>query len=143
MTHSDKGHYAAKHQGREIDEKVSSLIKSLSDENNLNCAMAHKAAQELGVTPGEIGIQTDLLEFRITMCQLGLFGYAGGTKKFDTGFDIPEKMEEVINKASDDGRISCLECWNIAKDLKVRKLDVSSACEKMGLRMKPCQLGAF
>jgi len=143
MTHSDKGNYAAKHQGKKIDEQISSSIKLLSKENTLTCAMAHKIAKKLGVSQQEIGIQTDLLEFRITMCQLGLFGYAGGTKKLDPDFNIPEQMEEVINKADNDGCISCFECWNIAKDLKTEKLDVASACEKKGIKIKPCQLGAF
>ena len=88
MTHADRGHYAAKHQGKKIDEKISSLIKSLAQDKHLTCAMAHKAAKELEVSPEEIGIQTDLLEFRITMCQLGLFGYDGGTKKIDPDFNI-------------------------------------------------------
>ncbi len=143
MTHSDKGHYANKHQGQEIDEKISSLIKSKAKESNLTCAAAHKAAEELGTSPGKIGIQTDLLEFRITMCQIGLFGYKGGAKQIDPDFDIPSDMEAVIDKANDDGRLSCFDCWNIAKDLKVKKIDVASACEKKEIRIKPCQLGAF
>lgn len=143
MTHSDKGHYANKHQGQKIDEKISSLIKSKAKENNLTCAAAHKIARELEVSPIEIGIQADLLEFRITMCQIGLFGYQGGEKQIDPDFDIPSDMEAAIDKASDDGRLSCFDCWNIAKDLKAKKIDVASACEKKGLRIKPCQLGAF
>lgn len=143
MTHADKGHYANKHQNKKVDEKITSLIKSLSKDNNLTCAMAHKAAKELGVSPGEIGIQTDLLEYRITMCQIGLFGYDGGTKKIDPDFNIPSDMGEQIDKINDDGRLSCLDCWNIAKDLKAKKIDVASACDKKEIRIKPCQLGAF
>ena len=143
MTHSDKGHYANKHQGQKIDEKISSFIKSKAKENNLTCAAAHKAAEELGVSPGKIGIQADLLEFRITMCQVGLFGYKGGAKKIDPDFDIPSDMEAALDKANDDGRLSCFDCWNIAKDLKTKKIDIASACEKKGIRIKPCQLGAF
>ncbi len=143
MTHSDKGHYAAKHQGKKIDEKISSLIKSLAKDNKLTCALAHKTANELKISPEEIGIQTDLLEFRITTCQLGLFGYDSGTKKIDPDFIIPVEMEEQIDKTKNDNRISCLDCWNIAKDLKTKKIDVASACEKKEIRIKPCQLGSF
>ena len=143
MTHSDKGHYANKHQEQKIDEKISSLIKSKAKDNELTCAAAHKAAEELGVEPIEIGIQTDLLEFRITMCQIGLFGYKGGAKQIDPDFDIPSDMEAALDKTNDDGRLSCFDCWNIAKDLKAKKIDVASACEKKEIRVKPCQLGAF
>ena len=143
MTHSDKGHYAAKHKDKKINEKMTALIKSFSSENNLTCSMAHQAANELGVSPGEIGIQADLIEFRITMCQLGLFGYEDGTKQIDPDFNLPSDMEEQIDKISKEGRISCLECWNIAKNLNTKKRDVASGCEKKKLRIKPCQLGAF
>jgi hypothetical protein len=143
MTHSDKGHYANKHQGQKIDEKITSFIKSKAKDNEITCIAAHKAAEKLGVSPGEIGIQTDLLEFRITMCQIGLFGYKGGEKQIDPDFDIPSDMEAALDKANDDGRLSCFDCWNIAKNLKAKKIDVASACEKKEIRVKPCQLGAF
>ncbi len=143
MTHSDKGHYANKHQGQKIDEKITSFIKSKAKNNEITCAAAHKAAEKLGISPGEIGIQTDLLEFRITMCQIGLFGYKGGEKQIDPDFDIPSDMGAAIDKANYDGRLSCFDCWNIAKDLKAKKIDVASACEKKEIRVKPCQLGAF
>ncbi len=144
MTHSDKGHYANKHQGQKIDEKITSFIKSKAKNNEITCAAAHKAAEKLGgVSPGEIGIQIDLIEFRITMCQLGLFGYDGETKKIDPDFNLPSDMEEQIDAISKDGRISCLESWNIADSLKTKRIDVASGCEKKGLKIKPCQLGAF
>ena len=147
MTHSDRGHYAAKHQGKEIDGTISSALNNIVKDNQLACAAAHKAAQDLDVTPREIGIQADLMELRITHCQLGLFGYKGGEKKIDSGFKIPSDMEQAIDqlieKAEDKGRISCLEAWNLAKDLDAKRIDIASACEKKGIRIKPCQLGAF
>ncbi len=143
MTHSDKGHYANKHKGVEIDEAAAALLKSIAENNNLSCASAHKAAKQLGITPQEAGVQADLLEYRITLCQLGLFGYRSGEKLFDPEIDIPHDMDKAIESIKDDGRVSCLECWDIARKLKSKKIDVSSACEKKGLRIKPCQLGAF
>jgi len=143
MTHEDRGHYAKKHQDRKIDEKITSLIKSLSKDNNLSCVAAHKAAEELKVSPAEIGVQTDLLEFRITHCQLGLFGYQPETKRIDPTINIPGDMEKEIDKANEEGRIDCIGCWNIAKALNAKKLDIASACEKKEIRIKPCQLGAF
>ena len=143
MAHEDKGHYAAKHEGRQINETIAAKIRALSEDNCIKCASAHKAGKELNISPPEIGVQTDLLEYRISDCQLGLFGYSDGQKRIDPDIEIAPDLNEHLDKASKDGRISCVECWDIAKKLKIKKLDVGAVCEKKNIRIKPCQLGAF
>jgi hypothetical protein len=143
MAHQDKGHYAKKHQRKKINKEITKLIQEKSDNSNLSCAAAHKLAKELNISPLEIGIQTDLMEFRITHCQLGLFGYQPEKKRIDPSIDIPAELEDRIDSADDNGRIPCETCWQIAEDLKIKKLDLGSSCEKKGVRIKPCQLGAF
>lgn len=117
-------------------------IKPYVRENRLSCADAHKAAQKAGVAPLSIGKEADANGVRLTACQLGLFGY-GETKKLDTEMKIPAPLETALDKAAEDGRISCLACWQIAENQNVDYLAVASACEIMELRIKPCQLGAF
>ncbi len=143
MAHQDKGHYAAKHTDRQIDKTITEKIRSLAKNDCLMCASAHKAGKELNISPSEIGVQTDLIEYRISECQLGLFGYSDGEKRIDPDIEILPDLNEQLENVNQDGRISCLECWDIAKKLKIRKLDVGSACEKKDIRIKPCQLGAF
>ena len=142
MAHPDKEYFAAKHDNRQIDDTIAEKIRSLAQDHHLDCASAHKLAKTLNTSPSEIGVQIDLLEYKITACQLGLFGYSGG-KGFDTGIDIPPELNDRLDKANENKRLSCLECWTIAKELKLKRLDVGSACEKKGIRIKPCQLGAF
>ena len=143
MGHQDKGHFAAKHKNAQINEVIAEKIQALADNHCLNCALAHQAGKALNVSPLEIGRQIDLLEYRITECQLGLFGYNNGEKKIDPEIEIAPDLNEQLDAANKDGRISCLECWNIAKKLKIKRLDIGSACEKKNIRIKPCQLGAF
>lgn len=143
MAHEDKGHYAAKHKGKQVHETIAEKIGVLSSGNNITCAAAHRAGKELNRSPLDIGIQIDLLEYRIAECQLGLFGYTGGQKKMDPDIHITPELNNFLDTASRDGRISCLECWDIAKKLKLNRLDLGSACEKKNIRIKPCQLGAF
>ncbi|MCP3872989.1 MAG: hypothetical protein GY699_07530 [Desulfobacteraceae bacterium] len=143
MAHEDKGHYAAKHNGQKINKTIAQKIKSLADDNCLTCASAHQIAKALNTTPLEIGIQIDLLEYRITQCQLGMFGYSHAHKKFDPNIEIDPRVNSQLDNAADNGRISCLECWNTATNLKIKKLDIGSSCEKKDIRIKPCQLGAF
>ena len=143
MGHQDKGHFAAKHKDRQINKTIAEKLKTLSVNNCLTCAVAHQAAKELNISPLEIGVQTDLLEYRITECQLGLFGYGNPKKKIDPEIEISPELNERLDRANRDGRISCLECWDIAKLLKIKRFDLGSACEKKNIRIKPCQLGSF
>jgi hypothetical protein len=143
MAHEDKGHYANKHQGKSIDDTISKKINSLARDGNLTCAAAHKIAKDLGISASEIGVQTDLLEYRISQCQLGLFGYLPETKRINPDIDISEDLMAALDQVNTDGKISCSKCWEIAKVLKIKKVDLGSACEKKDIRIKPCQLGAF
>jgi hypothetical protein len=45
--------------------------------------------------------------------------------------------------AEDNTTLRQLNSWEIASRLGIQKLDVASACETMGVKIKPCQLGAF
>jgi hypothetical protein len=143
MTHEDRGHYAAKHQDKKINEVITQKIKALSKDNCLTCTSAHRAAKALNISPSEIGVQTDLLEYRIADCQLGLFGYSDGKKRIDPDIKITPELDQQLGKEINDGRISCFKCWEIAKKLKLKRFDIGSACERKDIRIKPCQLGAF
>jgi hypothetical protein len=143
MTHQDKGHYAEKHSGKKIDEKIAGKIKALADHNNLTCAAAHSIAKDLGISPLEIGVQTDLLEFRISRCQLGLFGYSPEKKRINPDIQVSKELGDQLDKVIIENKISCSQSWEIAGALKIKRLDMGSACEKKGVRIKPCQLGAF
>jgi len=143
MSHENHGHYAAKHPGKQINPMISDELKKSSNKGDLNCINAHKIAEKLGVTPDEIGIQADLSELCISRCQMGLFGYFPQKKRLDPNISIPPKLETALDKVQTQGRISCAQCWNLASELGIPKMDIGSACEKKGIRIKPCQLGAF
>ena len=143
MTHEDKGHYANKHQGKNIDETISKRIESLADNGSVSCAAAHRIAKDLGISPSDIGVQIDLMEYRISKCQMGLFGYSPEKKRIDPEIEISKNLQGQLDKENTQEPISCSKCWEIAGRLKIKKLDIGSACEKKDIRIKPCQLGAF
>jgi hypothetical protein len=143
MGHQDKGHFAAKHKGRQVDEAVAEQIRAMAKNGSISCAAAHKTSRTLDLPPLEIGVQVDLMELRISECQLGLFGYPGEKKRFDQDIVISDDLDKELETSVTDGRISCSDCWEIAARMKIARLDVGSACEKKNFRIKPCQLGAF
>ncbi len=143
MGHQDKGQFAAKHKGRNIIGDIANKIKSMADNGNITCSAAHQISKSLNQPPSEIGIQIDLLELRIIECQLGLFGYSNGKKKIDPNIEIPSELDSRLETSARNGKISCVSCWDIASNLKIKRLDLGSACEKKNIRIKPCQLGSF
>jgi hypothetical protein len=144
MTHSDKGHYATKHApGQRPDEKIAALVRLKVDEGKLPCADAERIGAKLGATMTEVGRTLDLLEVRISRCQLGLFGYVQEGKIVRLEEEFTPELEKAIRSRLSDGRLPCAEAWKIAAEMNVPRLKVSSACETLKIRMKPCQLGAF
>ena len=143
MTHTDRGQYAKKHSNITIGPGAKNVLEENARDGKITCASVHGAAKKLGITPAEAGIQADLLELRLIRCSLGLFGYDNDTKILKSKDSIPEELDTMLDKASVDKRISCIDCWTIAKELKLKRIEVSSACEAKGLRIRPCQLGAF
>ena len=143
MTHLDRGHYAKKHSDTEINPDAKALLEAEAKQDLITCAAVHGVAKKLGITPAQAGTQADLLELRLIRCSLGLFGYGKGVKLIQPVDSIPEELEDLLDQAADNGRISCHDCWRISRKLKLKRFEVSSACEFKGLRIRPCQLGAF
>ena len=144
MTHEDSGHYARKHPpDRKPDPKLVDVLKKRSHEGKISCAAASEVAKEMGMSPGEVGFTADFLELAIVKCQLGLYGYQPLKKILKPAETVPVGLEEAIQKASENNRISCKDIWAIAEKANVKKMVVSSACEALKIKIFSCQLGAF
>lgn len=144
MTHEDAGHYAAKHS-KDITAtpEVTEAIKLKASDKKISCAAAHKIATGLKVPPKAVGTAIDLLEYRITKCQMGLYGYGPRKKIVKPAETISPDLKKAIHEAMQDNRLDCLTCWQIAERLHLSKMDVSSACETLEIKLHTCQLGAF
>ena len=144
MTREDKGHYALKHSpDQRADQKIVDALKVRISEDTISCAEAFSVAEELGGTPEEIGVTLDLLEVRIVKCQLGLHGHKPDGKKFKPVETVAPELAESVRKALVNDRLPCAAAWRISRELGIGKMDVSSACEAMKIKVSSCQLGAF
>jgi hypothetical protein len=143
MTHNDTGNYAGKRRGATLNETIAVKIKEKISEKRISCAEAHSLAKELNVSPADVGTTIDLLEVRIIKCQLGLFGY-GREKKIPVLSDkINPDIESTIKSSLVNDRLPCSTAWEIAKNFKISKPIIAAICEKMKIKISPCQLGAF
>ena len=143
MTRKNKGLFAQKHPGATLDERIAQEIRAQVLEGGLFCAIAFKIARDLSITPGDVGRNADLLELPILKCQLGLMGYAPQRRVVKPAESVAPDLEKAIQKELVNGRLSCAAAFTLAAKFKVPKMMVSSACEKMMIKINSCQLGAF
>lgn len=144
MTEKDRGQFAKKHSpDRKVNPVIADAVKSRSPEGEIACAVAFEIVENQGATPGEVGFTIDTLEVRVVKCQLGLFGYQPTKRIVKPSQNIPPALKEAIQKSLVKDRLSCKAAWDIADRFGLRRLEVSSACETMGIKISSCQLGAF
>ena len=144
MTREKGQKFSAKHgPDAQADPIIKEKVMENAAKGDLACAVAFKLVDELGVSPAEIGKTVDLLDLRLSKCQLGLFGYQPDKKAVKARAAENREMEDAIRNAVADGRLACRDAWEIAGRFKVPKMAVSGVCEYLGIKIKPCQLGAF
>jgi len=90
-----------------------------------------------------VGFTIDSLEIHIVKCQLGLHGYQPDKKKVKSADSVPSELEKGIREALVDDRLPCTFAWEIAKRFDLPKMEVSSACEALKIKISSCQLGTF
>ena len=144
MTHEDKGHFSKKHpDGIGIVPEIAEAIKEKAVNGTITCAAAHGIAKELNIHPAKVGMNIDLLELSISRCQLGLYGYSPGKRIVKPAENVPGELEKAIRQCLVNGRVPCRSLWDLAERFKIKKMEASSACETLNIKIKPCQLGAF
>ncbi len=144
MAHKDRGDYKAKHAADvKVDEKIARAVEKKTIGEKITCADAENIAGSLYVSMQEIGIALDLMEIRISKCQLGLFGYSPNKIAVKPADTVSGRLESAIRKALVNDRLPCVAAWEIAKGFGIPRMEVSAACEALTIKVKPCQLGAF
>lgn len=126
-----------------IHPELKRLIQENTEPSGVPCVKVFTAIVPAGFSPIEAGLALDALELPITHCQLGLFGYQPEKKRVHPLDRVEPELEQALRERQSDGRISCNDAWEIAQAVHVPKLHVGCACETLGIRIKPCQLGAF
>ena len=143
MTHEDTGKYGKKRSGAELNERIAARIREKASEKRLSCAEAHSIAETLNVPPADVGAAIDLLEVRITKCQLGLFGHGREKNIPVLSGEIEPGMESAIRSALVNGRLTCAAAWEISRRFGVSKAMVAAASEALKIKISACQLGTF
>jgi len=125
------------------DQRIKDEILNRVKKDELSCAVAFQIAKDMEISPAEVGKTTDLMDFKLVKCQLGLFGYQPESKIVKQRNDASQELKDAIRSAMIDNRLPCRNAWEIAARFNIRKMTVSGVCEALSIKIKPCQLGAF
>jgi hypothetical protein len=49
----------------------------------------------------------------------------------------------VLTNLDEDGKLSCLKAFKVAKLINVKPIDMSEACESINVKITNCELGVF
>lgn len=129
------------------EDRIREMIAANPVKGRLGCAVAHYIAAYLKVEPSLVGSTATRMGVKIDQCQLGLFGYGrkgiSGYKIVGRKVEVGDAVLEAIKEASDRGRISCLKLWEIAEREGIARAEAGNAADALGIKISPCQLGAF
>jgi hypothetical protein len=142
-------HEKAKSAGGPVDARLAAEIKARIMKAGLPCSAAMDAAEARGADPLDVGRAADALGIRVTACQLGLFGFPGRSKgrrqieNSAAGLVSPGFEEAVREAGTADGNITCLDLWVLAVRFSMPRIEAGRAADRLGLKVRNCQLGAF
>jgi hypothetical protein len=122
---------------------IQTLVKEKSSNGKISCTELFNLVKEYSIFPDLLGQCVTHEDIKITHCQLGLFGYENKKKIVEPAENITEELENKIYSSLENEVLPCAASWVIAEELKIKKIDVASACEKLKIKIKKCQLGAF
>ncbi len=130
-----------------LSEKIKEMIAVHPEQGKLPCAVAHYIAAYLKCDPLKIGETATDVGSKLYQCQLGLFGYGrkGISAYKITGrkVEVTPEVIDIIKLSVTDGKISCARLWEIADSNGITRAEVGNAADSMGIKISPCQLGAF
>lgn len=128
-------------------DKIREMIAVHPQKGRLPCAVAHYIAASLAVTPIEVGTAATEMGVKLDQCQLGLFGYGrkgrSSYKILGRRVEVDQGVLDLIGSRAKAGRISCRELWDIAESSGITRAEAGNAADSLGIKVTPCQLGAF
>jgi hypothetical protein len=144
MSRSTKKSFSEKHGADQKPEDfIQKEVQKRIKDNAIACAVLFDIANLLNVLPDRVGRTADLMNIKLAKCQLGLFGYPPKNKIVEPASDIDPELSDAIRKGIVDDRLPCRIAWELAARFGIPRMTVSGACEALGIKIKPCQLGAF
>jgi len=126
-----------------MDDRLAEAVQERAREGKLSCGAAFHIAEQLSVSPLQVGETADALGIRLYHCQLGLYGYDGEERIVHPAEEVSAELEAAIREGLIVGRLPCAVAWVIARRFGVPKTHVANVAERLGVKIGQCQIGAF
>ncbi|HPI91919.1 MAG TPA: hypothetical protein PLT09_09320 [Deltaproteobacteria bacterium] len=128
-------------------EKIKETIAVYPVKGKLPCSVAHFIAAYLKAEPLDVGKAANEAGVKLDQCQLGLFGYGrkgqSSYKIVGRKVEVKQDVIDLIRSGAKEGKISCARLWEIADSSGIMRAEAGNAADSLGLKVTPCQLGAF
>jgi uncharacterized metal-binding protein len=72
-----------------------------------------------------------------------LAGHQKPAVETEEEMEVPERILEAVQKAAPDGRLTCPAARQLAIKLGVQPRTVGTACDRLRIKLKACELGCF
>jgi hypothetical protein len=139
-----KKDFSKKHPpDKKVIPTLGRAVQARAPEGEIPCAVAFEISKKEMVPPGEVGFTLDKLGVKVVKCQLGLYGYKPNKRIVEASRAVSPEIEKAIRNSLNNDRLPCAIAWEVANRLGLRKMDVSAACEALGIKISECQLGSF
>jgi len=131
-----------------VDKRLEEAVRSQMKDGTIACASAFAVAKKSSADPLLIGKTADVLQIHLSHCQLGLFGFPGHAKGWNSAkvaeIPAPEGLEAAIRSAlGPAGELTCGAAWELADRFHVSRILIGYITDKLKIRIHKCQLGAF
>jgi len=112
-------------------------------EGRLPCLAAFRVKETWRQSARDVGDAATEAGIKISICQLGLFGYEEfGEKRMPrVPIYVPERIRDALRKEGES--ITCARAWALADELAISKCILGSALNALDIQVVECQLGCF
>jgi hypothetical protein len=129
---------------QEALSQLEDTVKASLRDGYLSCPVAWKIAEAANVPKITIGEITDKLGVRVTNCQLGCFKVA----KTPHDNSIPQntadnKIIAMLETLKENNQLTCARVFEIARQFKVKPMDIANEANARNFKIRNCQLGCF
>ncbi|MGB1226697.1 MAG: ModE family transcriptional regulator [Poseidonibacter sp.] len=120
-----------------LDSIQTDLVLTNLDENGaLSCVKAFRVAKLIGMEPKVIAQIAREMNFKITNCELGVFG----DLKFT---DMNDDIYNMLKTNTNNSKIECQIAWKIAQEKNNTINQIGSTIKNSDLKVTKCQIGCF
>ena len=123
--------------------RLRAAVSAAAKDGAVRCPAAWKLALDSGVSRLDVGAAIDRLGIRVTHCQLGCFQVEKASHDGQTAGPVDAEATRQVEALAEKGELTCSNVFSLAQELHASPGGVADAANRLGRKLKSCQLGCF